>query len=185
MTASYDRQLLSAALRLESKGGRPGKLPRARAARSISTSYYALFQFLTEEAGKLVFGSGSALLRRRRILARAFDHKGMKTAFVKIQGAAIDKSILDFLRGAAIGINDQAPRFAREMAKTFVMAQAQRNTADYDLNTPLSRDDARALRRRVRQAIAEWRSATGSADRDFKRALCMLMLLKGRIRQDD
>jgi hypothetical protein len=71
------------------------------------------------------------------------------------------------------------------MAKTFFTAQALRITADYDLNKPLSRNDARALRRRVRRAIAEWRSSTNAADRDFKRAFCMLMLLKGRVRPDD
>ena len=70
------------------------------------------------------------------------------------------------------------------MAKTFLAAQAQRTAADYDLNTPLSRNDARALRRHVRGATAKWRSATGPADRDFKRAFCVLMLLKGQIRQD-
>ncbi|MFE0752950.1 hypothetical protein ACFW16_03270 [Inquilinus sp. NPDC058860] len=182
---AYDGQILAAALRLESRGGRPGKLPRARAARSISTSYYALFHFLTEEAGKLVFGSGGASLRRRRIFARAFGHKGIRLAFIKIEGKAIDKSIVDFLRGDAVGVDDQAPHFAREMARTFLLAQAKREAADYDLNMPLGRDDARTLRRRVSQAIAEWRMATGQADRDFKRAICMLMLLNGQLRKGD
>jgi hypothetical protein len=63
-------------------------------------------------------------------------------------------------------------------------AQAKRHDADYDMNEPLSESDARLLRTRVKRAISDWRSANGPTDRDFKDALCMLMVLKGRLRQD-
>ncbi len=35
---------------------------------------------------------------------------------------------------------------------------------------------------RVKNSIAAWRAATSDADRDFKHAICVLMLLKGQLR---
>lgn len=63
-------------------------------------------------------------------------------------------------------------------------AQAKRHDADYDLNKPLSELDALIVHSRVTQAIRQWRGATSAADKDFKHALCMLMLLKGKLRSD-
>lgn len=183
----YDDDLLRAARRLLTRrSGQRGTLPTAHIRRSISTSYYALFHFLTEEAGLRLIGTNGALRRRRRILARAFVHRGIKTSLDKIGGATIDRSVEDFFRDpiAASGTST-APAFAREAAKTFADAQAKRHDADYDLNKPLSEADARLLHRRVRRTIGSWRDATTPSDRDFKHTLCMLMLLKGRLRQDD
>ena len=70
------------------------------------------------------------------------------------------------------------------MAAAFANAQAMRHHADYDLNRVLSEQDARRLLARVRRAITGWRAATTPADRDFKSALCMLMLLKGQLRRE-
>jgi hypothetical protein len=67
--AAYDEELLEAARRLlVRRKGQRGKLPAARICRSISTSYYALFHFLIDEASLRVVGTGADLrIRRRRI----------------------------------------------------------------------------------------------------------------------
>lgn len=184
--ASYDDELLGAANRLLSRrAGQRGKLPAARIRRSISTSYYALFHFLLDEVGTRVVGTHNDLRRRRRILARTLTHKGVKATLDKVRGANVDASVAEFLRprGAAAGAVTP-PHFVRNLANAFADAQTKRHDADYDLNAPLSEADARLLRTRVRRAIAAWRAATSLPDKDFKDAVCILMVLKGQLRAD-
>jgi hypothetical protein len=184
--ASYDAELLLAADRLLARrAGQGGKLPAARIRRSISTSYYAAFHFLVEEAGILLIGSHNDLRRRRRTFARTFTHKGMTTALNKVRGRNVDPSAADLLRprGVAAGAV-AAPHFARNLAAAFSDAQAKRAGADYDLNAVSSELDGRLIASRVEDAIAAWRAARAPADRDFKQALCLLMLLKGQLRRE-
>ena len=184
--ASYDEELLSAAERLlEQPRGQKGKLAAARIRRSISTSYYALFHFLVEEAGDRLVGTQNHLRRRRRILARTFSHKGIKVALGKVIGSNVDPSVREFLGRDIIPTGLlPSPSFAQNMARAFEGAQAQRHDADYDLNKPLSAADARRTRHGVKTAIAAWRAANSSADRDFKKSLCLLMLLGDHLRRD-
>jgi hypothetical protein len=184
--ASYDAELLQAARRLlVRRAGQRGKLPSARIRRSISTAYYALFHFLLNEVGACIVGTRNDLRRRRRILNRTVTHKGVKVALDKVRGARVDVSVEDFMRppGVASGAATP-PLFVQNLANTFIDAQAKRHDADYDLNKPLSELDARLLNARVRRVIAAWRAANTPADRDFKSALCVLILLKGQLRAE-
>lgn len=185
--AEYHAELLTAAQRLLARRtGQKGKLPSARVRRSISTSYYALFHFLVDEASRVLIGSHNDLRRRRRTFARIFGHKGMKVALEKVRGVAVDASVADFLRPRGLAAGPVAPPiFAKTMADAFSDAQAKRHDADYDLNEPLDRLDAILLISRVRRAIRAWQAATTVADKDFKQALCMLMVLRGQLRRDD
>jgi len=184
--SNYDVELLDAARRLLSRrSGQRGKLPSARIRRSISTSYYAIFHFLLEEAGDRLIGTHNDLRRRRRILARTFTHTGMKMAMDKVRGVNVDSSVEEFMRwpNAPSG-SLPTPSFAQDIAKAFADAQAKRHDADYDLNKALSSTDARLTRLRVKRAIAGWRNATSDSDRDFKKSLCILMLLRGHLRKE-
>lgn len=183
---TYDEELISAARRLtRRKAGQRGKLPSARIRRSISTSYYALFHFLVEEACRSIVGRTNDLRRRRRTLARIFTHAGIKTALDKVRGATVDASVADMMRpGGILGGPVRPPDFARLVAAAFSDAQAKRHDADYDLNKTLTELDARLLASRVRRVIKAWRTS-GAATRDFKHALCILMMLKGRLRRED
>jgi len=89
-----------------------------------------------------------------------------------------------FFQAGPAGPLAAAPLFAQNLARAFIDAQTKRESADYDLNEPLSETDARVLRLRVRRAIGNWRAANTSADRDFKHALYILILLKGQLRQE-
>lgn len=185
MAGYADELLFAAASLIERRPGRAGKLSSALVRRSISTCYYALFHFLVEEAATRLVGSGNGLRRRRRVLARSFGHAGMKSALDRIRGAAVDPAIADFLRpGGPTADPSDIPRFARTVADVFDDAQTKRHAADYDLNKPMSEADARILHGRVELAIERWRAAGTRSDRDFKHALCVLMLLRGRLRQD-
>jgi hypothetical protein len=185
MATNHQELLLAARRLLGRRVGQRGKLPSARIRRSISTSYYALFHFLLEEAGLRLIGSHNDLLRRRRILARTFTHTGIKLALEKVRGPNVDAMVADFLRppGGAPG-SVASPLFVQNVAKAFFDAQAKRHDADYDLNKTLSETDARLLRARVKRAADAWRRANTAADKDFKHALCMLMLLKGQLRRE-
>lgn len=182
--ASYDEELLDAARRLLSRRtGQPGRLAGARVRRSISTTYYALFHFLLNEVTTRTVGTGNNLRVRRRILARTITHAGLKTTLDKIRGQQIISSVQTFFQMGILGPPAAAPRFAQNLGRAFLDAQTKRESADYDLNEPLSETDARLLRGRVRRAIRVWRAANTSADRDFKRALSILILMKGQLRQ--
>lgn len=184
--ATYNAELLDVAHGLLTRRtGQPGKLPGARVRRSISTSYYALFHFLLDEVGSRVIGTHNDLRRRRRVLGRTISHRGIKTALDKVRDRTVEASVEDVLRppGAPSGPL-VPPAFIRELAKAFADAQAKRHDADYDMNKQLSEADARLLRTRVEQVVGAWRRADSVADRDFKHALCVLILLKGQLRAD-
>jgi hypothetical protein len=184
--ASYDFELIQAARRLLARrAGQRGKLASARIRRSISTTYYAIFHFLLEEASLTLIGTRNEFRRPRRTFVRAFTHTGMKTALDKVRNPAVDHSVADFFRTAGpAGAPVMSPPFAREIAAAFADAQAKRHDADYDLNKPLSELDAGVLINRVFLAIAGWRQAKTRSDKDFKHAVCMLMLLKGNLRRE-
>lgn len=184
--APYADELLRTARRLGSRGpGQRGKLPSAYIRRSISTSYYAVFHFLVEEAGKRLVGSHSNLRRRRRVLGRVFTHAGIKFALDKVKGRTADASVSELLSPPGHPIAPvPIPAFVRQMAIVFAEVQTRRHIADYDLNASVSEFDAQVLRTRARRAIGEWRDATTTRDKDFKHALCLLMLLKGKLRSE-
>lgn len=175
--ARYHVELLSAARLLVDRRQRPrGRMPAALVRRSISTSYYALFHFLLEEATSKIVGADARLLRRRRATARSFTHTGMRQALERVQKPQIAPALTTFF-GSAV-----APGFARTVAQAFSRAQEQRHEADYDLNAGLSETDALILAAEVEAGIREWQHARTDGDRDFKAALCLLMLLKGELR---
>lgn len=175
--ARYHVEMLAAARLLVARGQRPrGRMPAALVRRSISTSYYALSHFLLDEASQRIVGTTADLLKRRRVTARAFTHTGMRQALERVQKAQVQPTLQAYL-GVAV-----PPAFARSMAQTFSRAQDQRHEADYDLNAALSETDALILAAEIETAIADWLDARTDADRDFKSALCLLMLLKGELR---
>jgi uncharacterized protein (UPF0332 family) len=185
--AGHDKELLEAARDLlQPRSGRRGKLPAAKVRRCVSTIYHALFHFVLDEATRLLVGTHNDLRWRRNTLARTFSHAGLKTALDKISGRYVDSSVADLLRPRrAPSAAFPAPAFASELAVTFSAAQAIRHQADYDLNKAITEYEARTQFVRVQVAIATWQAANTPADRDFKQALCMLMLLKGELRREN
>jgi len=185
--ATRDAELLAAARHLiRRRSGQRGRLAGARVRRSISTTYYALFQFLLDEVGARLVGSSNELRKRRQVLARSLTHSGVKLALDKVRVPVADKSVADLLRPGNSGEGlVTVPAFVSSYARAFSDAQAKRHDADYDMNKPLSERDARLLLARASTAINDWRSARTPADRDFKHAMCLLLLLRGQIRRFD
>lgn len=77
-----------------------------------------------------------------------------------------------------------APRFIRDLANAFSDAYAKRQDADYNLSEAMSEQDARLLRLRVRKVIRGWRAANARTEQEAKKALCILILLKGQLRAE-
>ena len=185
--ASYATELLGAAKVLLAREPRKrGRLADARIRRAISTTYYALFHFLIEEATKRLVGSDNFLRIRRRVLARSFAHAGLGSTFNKIRGQNVEQSVEDFFRGINVAAGQvPTPVFARNLARVFLDAYAKREDADYNRNESLSEADASILNTRVEGAIHVWSTTNDPNARDFKNAVYMLMLLKGQLRKDN
>lgn len=177
--ASHHDELIAAALLLQRKEGERGRIARARVRRSLSTLYYGLFHFLVDEIAVLTVGSGHNLQVRRRTLVRVLTHQGVLRALSKVRGQEPHDSVRQFFEP-----HTACPPFIRRMAALFADAQTKREAADYDLNQPVSEDDAAELATRVTQGVAAWRGANTRSDRDFKHAVALLCLLKGQLRRE-
>lgn len=180
--ATHDRELIQAAkLLLIREVGRRGTLPSARTRRSVSTAYYPLFQFIVDEVGLRVVGTASGLRRRRRLLGRTISHAALRLTLRRVLGGRVDAAVADFLIRTG---TDVTPPFARELAECFVAAQKQRHDADYDMDASPTEADAELLVDRVERVVSGWRAADSPADRDFKQALYVLIVLKGQLRAE-
>lgn len=111
--------------------------------RSVSTTYYALFHLLIQDAA--LRWSGTPALRGR--LERAFEHGVMKQASEGIE------------RDSALHSEGSTEiRKLQAVAVAFVQLQQERHSADYD-NTKLWADsDALSLVNHARVAFDNWRA---------------------------
>ncbi len=183
---AFDAELLaSAKLLLRRARGERGRLSRARVRRSISTAYYSLFHFLLDEATLTLVGERATRARRRRILARTLSHRGTLSALNKFKGEFVAADIAEFVRRGSGTGPVPSPLFARIFAKTFEDALNKRHDADYDLNKVLTERDARTIIERVETAMSVWQAASGARDSDNKRVLSILLLLQGKLRNQD
>ncbi|MEY2928121.1 MAG: hypothetical protein RL367_2598 [Pseudomonadota bacterium] len=184
--ASYAEELIDTARHLLVRQPKQrGRLPTARVRRSISTSYYALFHFLLDQVSYQLVGSTNDVRRRRHVFARVLTHIGINAALERVKGANVDSNVANFMRsGIVAGIPVPSPDFARKMAGAFAGAQAARHFADYDRNYPIIAENAVQVLDRVEEAIAAWTAANTASDRDFKKALSLLITLRGKLRSD-
>jgi len=184
--AGFVGDLLAAAERLLGRRtGQRGRLSGARIRRSLSTTYYDVFHFMLDEVSRYLIGTHNDLRRRRRTLSRVFTQAGIRMALDKVRWPRVDPGVADLLRprGAATGAV-VTPDFAMAMARVLSDMQALRHKADYNLNREFTATEAEALIARVREVIATWHAADPAANRYFKHALSMRMLLRGQLRRD-
>jgi hypothetical protein len=95
--------------------------------RAISSTYYAVFHLLVDEACRIQFGSQHNEAPFRHVLARAFAHSVMKDACKSFGGGALKKGVA---KGLPAGFT--VPAEIRGLAGTFVDLQDNRHLADYD-----------------------------------------------------
>lgn len=138
----------------------PRKPRQASLRRAVSAAYYALFHLLIAEGARRLAPARPKGLRP--LIQRAYNHGDMRAVCVSI--ASGQRS---FLKSGSLGQNalptHQVLSFPLDAAlfdviEVFLLLQAARNDADYNLNTQLSRTDARRHARATREAFADWAS---------------------------
>ena len=111
---------------------REPKRPRqASLRRAVSTAYYALFHLLISDAIR-----NWRIASQRNKLARAFDHGTMKRACT-----AKKDELNRYLKTARAKPAVAIQRHMHTVVSTFVQAQQDRHTADYDNSEHWSKTD--------------------------------------------
>ena len=149
---------------------------QANLRRAVSSAYYALFHYLTDQACRMMMGAQLNDAPFRHAIARGFDHGTMKEACRSFSAANLPPAISRRLPAPLV-----VPPDLRNVARAFVELQEQRHAADYDLSQRFTRADVLALVRQAEHALTHF-DAVGS--RTLKRFfLCSLWAWKGMSRR--
>ena len=122
----------------------PANPKQASLRRAVSTSYYALFHLLIDEA----VGNWS-VARQRSVLARTFDHAKMKNV--------CEAHVTSFYRAGSPAAGVQL----KNVAQTFGTLQQQRHVADYDNGFHWQLTDAVAQVDLASAAFMDWLAVRG------------------------
>ena len=129
---------------------KPGAPRQSDLRRAASTAYYALFHHLARTCAQALVGSESAREDAWRQVYRALGHNGLR-----------DKNAIQ-----------QMGKRMQDFAEIWTTMQQKRNDADYDPWEHLFKSDVADDIASVRQAIADFESASPKE----KRALAVLAL---------
>lgn len=138
------------------------KPKQANLRRAVSSTYYALFHLLVDEACRIQIGARHNQAPFRQVLGRAFVHGVMKDACKSFGGGTLKKGVAKGLpSGFAI-----SPEI-RRLATTFVDLQDGRHLADYDLTERFKRSDVLTLVEQVKQNIQDFTKLPSSNEKSF------------------
>jgi len=154
------KDLLDQAVSLATLDARKPKQANLR--RAISSTYYALFHLLVDEACRIQIGTQHNQAPFRHVLGRAFLHGVMKDACKSFGGGTLKQGVAKGLpSGFAI------PPEIQQLADTFVDLQQKRHLADYDLTERFKRSDVLTLVAEVRNSIQDFTKLTPSNEKSF------------------
>lgn len=172
----YAEQLLEQARHLaeRDKVGRPNQ---GNLGRSVSTAYYALFHFLTDQACRSMMGAGEdpKLRALRGILARAFDHGGMRKVSKSFASGMLPKKLNPPLLNLGV-----LPKDISAVADAFQTLQDSRHAADYDPLWRWERDEVITLVDSAAEAMRLW---PGVRNTPAGRLYLMALLVRDRVRE--
>lgn len=126
---------------------------QANVRRAVSATYYGLFHFLGDEAGRAFVGGGPTRRPLRTALARALEHGSVRAACERMAAPGAPGSLPASIRGCWRG--PLSPDL-RTFAKTFADLQDARHRADYDRNATVRRADVERSLFLTREAMACW-----------------------------
>jgi len=112
--------------------------------RSISTTYYAIFQYFCNSVSSEFLGDDEDLSRAKEHLKRSIQHKPLVNRCHIANSNRYKKSNLEF------------PEEVRSFAFAICSAQSQRELADYDTNYQFEKKDAELLHQQVSTAIDDF-----------------------------
>lgn len=128
---------------------------QANLRRSISSSYYAIFHFLIEEATFLTVGTQHGQSPLRHFAGRAFNHGRMKDVceeFKKTTPAS--KSLKPWWSKLPVSTTPTV----KVVADAFLQLQSLRHSADYDMESLFLRSDALNAADSAHDAMQAWKS---------------------------
>lgn len=146
----------------------PMRPRQANLRRAVSAAYYSLFHYLVDQAGRAAIGTQQAQSPYRRVIARGFEHGGMKSACRSFAGGALPQAVA---RGLPAGF--AIPNGLQVVARTFVELQEQRHLADYDLSQSFSRAEVVAIVQQAEQARIQFEQLN---DRTLKRFFLICLM---------
>jgi uncharacterized protein (UPF0332 family) len=152
--------LLDQAVRLATLDAKKPKQANLR--RAVSSTYYAMFHLLVDEACRVLIGAQHNQAPFRQVLGRAFAHRVMKEACKSFGGGTLKKGVA---KGLPAGF--AFPGEIRQLAQTFVNLQDNRHLADYDLTERFKRSEVLALITEVRKHIGNFKNLTSSNEKRF------------------
>ena len=128
----------------------PRRPRQASLRRAVSTAYYALFHLLIQEATQ-----NWRRVPQRPLLARAFEHGRMRSACDKKRS-----ELTTFMRGVPPPPANQRTiaQHLHTVVNTFIEAQQQRQTADYDNAKQWTRTEVLTQIANVTTAFQSWRA---------------------------
>jgi uncharacterized protein (UPF0332 family) len=138
------------------------KPKQANLRRAISSTYYAVFHLLIDEACRAQIGASHSQAAFRQVLGRAFVHGIMKDACRSFGGGTLKRSVE---KGLPIGFT--IPGEIRKLAGIFVDLQEKRHLADYDLTERFKRSEVLAMIAEVRNDIENFRNLAPSNEKLF------------------
>lgn len=146
----------------------PRRPRQASLRRAVSTSYYALFHLLTDEACRRFFPAQPAGLKERA--KRAFTHNDMASV------------CRQFAHGSVANLNDATRTLVTlpleagliSVAKAFVELQEARHMADYDTSVSFIKPEALRLTGMASAAFTHWEAVKASANATAFLAALML-----------
>jgi hypothetical protein len=142
----------------------PRRPKQANLRRSVSTTYYALFHLLAEDAAAVVAGGGAARAFHRQLVAGRLEHATM----YRVSQAVAE--VRDWVQASGLHI----PVGLGVVAEVFGALQDERRLADYDSSDRFTRARAIEALERAEFAFQAWQAVRRS---DAARLYLLAMLL--------
>ena len=150
----------------------PNRPKQANLRRAVSSAYYALFHFLTEEAAKNFIGAGQQDRMRRDLARRAVAHTRLKDVcqeFLKPKPRDLLKPY--WPSTGTPGSNDMGT-----VCDNLMNLQVLRHIADYDFSVSVSRSQALDACEKTKEAMDSWNKVKAShPDVVALFAMCVLL----------
>ena len=143
---SFAQDLLDQSSHLANR--EPRRPKQASLRRAVSTAYYSLFHLLVQEATK-----NWKRAAQRPALARAFEHGRMKAA---CERKLTDLNTIMSKRPPPLVSQRAVAQHLHTVVSTFIEAQQQRHTADYDNSKRWTRTEVLTQIAGVTRAFESW-----------------------------
>lgn len=131
----------------------PKKPKQANLRRSVSSAYYALFHFLSEEAAKGFIGASHQDKMRRDLARRAIAHARLKEVCGEFLKPTPRKLLQPYWTSSGIA----GDRDLKVICEFLIELQELRHAADYDFSAPVTKFMALDACDKASDAMEAWK----------------------------